>query len=332
LNKSSATTPEAYQLCLKGRYHANQTTAAELKKGTEYFQQAIEKDPGYALAYAGLADSYSAIGGDWEYLPPSDTFSKAKAAAMRALEFDDTLAEAHAALAYATFFADWDWPRAEREFKRAIELNPNSALSHQRYAECLRTRLRFNESLAETQRAQELDPLSPDIVSKLGNVYFFTRRYDESIAQEQKALELNPNLPSVRAMLATAYAMKRMYPQALAEYDKISDQDKVTAAGNQFVAGILGWIYAVSGRRADALKIAKEFKDLSAHAYVDFYWSGVIYAGLGDKDEAFRLLEKGYQEHAAGMQYLAVDPFWYGMRSDPRYADLLRRIGLPQPN
>jgi tetratricopeptide (TPR) repeat protein len=330
LSKSSATNPEAYQLYLRGRYHANQTTEAELRKSIEYFQQAIDKDPGYALAYAGLADSYSALGGGWMYLPPTDTLPKAKAAAEKALELDDTLAEAHAALAYATFF-NWDWPGAEREFKRAIELNPNSALSHARYGECLKTRLRFNESIAEAQRALELDPLSPDTFSQLGNFHLMTRRYDESIAQFQKALDLNPNLPVVRAMLATAYTMKRMYPQALAEYDKIADQDKVTAAGNQFAAGMLGWIYAVSGRRTDALKIAQEFKDLSAHTYVDFYWSGVIYAGLGDKDDAFRLLEKSYQEHAATLPYLAVDPFWYGMHSDPRYADLLRRIGLPQP-
>jgi serine/threonine protein kinase/Tfp pilus assembly protein PilF len=329
LAKSSATNPEAYQLYLRGRYHANQTTEAELRKSIEYFQQAIDKDPGYALAYAGLADSYSALGGGWMYLPPTDTLPKAKAAAEKALELDDTLAEAHAALAYATFF-DWDWPGAEREFKRAIELNPNSALSHDRYAECLKTRLRFKESIAEAQRALELDPLSPDIFSQLGNFYLMTRRYDESIAQFQKALDLNPNLPVVRAMLAMAYAMKRMYPQALAEYDKIADQDKVTAAGNQFAAGMLGWVYAVSGRRTDALKIAQEFKDLSAHAYVDFYWAGVIYAGLGDKDEAFRLLEKSYQEHAVTLPYLAVDPFWYGMRADPRFADLLRRMGLPQ--
>ncbi len=310
LTKSSATNPEAYQLYLKGRYHANQTTAAELKKGIEYFREAIDKDPGYALAYAGLADAYSSLGGGWMYLPPTDSFPQAKAAAMKALELDETLAEAHAALAYAVFFADWDWPSAEREFKRAIELNTNSALSHARYAECLKTRLRFNESIAEAQRAQQLDPLSPDIVSQLGNVHLMARQYDESIAQFQKALDLNPNLPVVRAMLALAYAMKRMYPQALAEYDKIADQDKITAAGNQFVAGMLGWVYAFSGRRTDALKIAQEFKDLSAHAYVDFYWAGVIYA--------------------ATMPYLAVDPFWYGMHSDPRYADLLRRMGLPQ--
>jgi serine/threonine protein kinase/tetratricopeptide (TPR) repeat protein len=331
LVKSAATNPEAYQLYLKGRYHANQTTAAEVKKGIDYFQQAIEKDPGYALAYAGLADSYSTLGGGWVYLPPIDSFPKAKAAAMKALEIDDTLAEAHAALAYVVYYADWDWPRAEREFKRAIELNPNSALAHDRYAKCLNTRLRFKESMSEAQRAQELDPLSPEIVSEPGSVLLLARRYDESIAQFQKALDLNPNLPVVRALLAWAYAMKAMYPQALTEYDKIPDQDKAVAAENQLVAGGLGWVYAVSGRRADALKIAKEFRDLSSHAYVDFYFVAGIYAGLADKDEAFRLLEKGYEEHSASMPYLTVDSFWYGMRSDPRYADLLRRMGLPQP-
>ena len=331
LAKSPATNPEAYQLYLKGRYHANQQTAAEVKKGIAYFQQAIDRDPGYALAYAGLADSYSILGGGFMYVPPSDSFPQAKAAAMKALELDDTLAEAHAALAYAVLFADWDWPTTEREFKRAIELNPNSALSHSRYAECLKTRLRFNESMAEAQRAQELDPLSPDIASELGVVHFMARRYDASIVQFQKALDLNPNLPAVHATLAIAYAMKRMYPQAFAEYDKIADQDKVTAAENQFVAAVLGWLYAVSGRRTDALRIAQEFKDLSAHSYVDFYWSGMIFAGLGDKDAAFRSLEKSYQQHAATMPYLAVDPFWYGMHSDPRYADLLRRMALPQP-
>jgi TolB-like protein len=201
LAKASATNPEAYQLYLKGRYHANQTTAAELKKSIDYFQQAIAKEPSYAPAYAAMADAYSALGGGWMYLPPSDSFPKAKAAAMKAVELDDTLAEAHVALGYAAFF-DWDWPSAEREFKRAIELNPNSALPHRRYAECLKTRLRFNESIAEAQRAQELDPLSPDIVSELANVYLIAGQYDESIAQFQKALDLNPNIPVLRAMLA----------------------------------------------------------------------------------------------------------------------------------
>jgi len=332
LNKSFATNPEAYRLYLKGRYFANQATAAGLEKSIEYFQQAIEKDPGYALAYAGLADSYSGLGGGWQYLPPSDSLPRAKAAAMKAVELDDTLAEAHAALAYAVFFADWDWQSAEREFKRAIQLNPNSAVSHDRYAECLKTRLRFDESMAEAQQAQDLDPLSPEIVSQVGDVYFFTRRYDESIAQYQKALDLNPSLPVIRASLGWAYAMKRMYPQALAEFDKISEQDKAVAPENQYVANGLGWVYAVSGRRADALKIGKGFKDLSSHVYVDFYQVAGIYAGLGDKDEAFRLLEKGYEQRSVTMPWLAIDIYWYGMHSDPRYADLLSRMGLPKPD
>jgi tetratricopeptide (TPR) repeat protein len=315
---------------LKGRYFGNQATGAGLKKGVEYFEQAIDKDPGYALAYAGLADSYSALGGDWLYLPPGDSIRKAKAASKKALELDDTLAEAHAALAYATFF-DWDWPNAEREFKRAIELNPSSAISHEHYAEFLRTRLRFNESMAEAQRAQELDPLSPDIVAGVGFVYLYTQQHDESIAQFQKALELNPNATVLRVGLSWAYAVKGMYPEALGEYDKIPDQDKAVAAGNQFVASGRGWVYAVSGRRADGLKIAQQFRDLSSRSYVDSYFLAGIYAGLGDRDEAFRLLENGYNEHSAQMPYLGIDVFWDGMHSDPRYADLLRRMGLPQP-
>jgi eukaryotic-like serine/threonine-protein kinase len=331
LAKSSTTNPEAYQLYLKGRYQANQTTAAGLKKSIEYFEQAIDKDPGYALAYAGLADSYSQAVGGWGYLPPNQTLPKAKAAAIKALELDDMLAEAHASLATAELFYDWDWSKAEREFRRAIELNPNSAIPHARYSNFLSTnRRRLEESIAEAQRAQELDPLSPDIVSNLGFVYLDMQQFDEAIAQFQKALDLNPNLPAVHALIASAYTMKRMYPQALAEYDKIADQDKAVAAENQFVAGGLGWVYAVSGRRADALKIAKEFMDLSSHAYVDFYPVAAIYAGLGDKDEAFRLLEQAYKEHSGIMIFLAVDPFWYGMHSDPRYADLLRRMGMPQ--
>jgi tetratricopeptide (TPR) repeat protein len=329
LNKSFATDPEAYQLYLRGKYHANQATAAGLKKAIDYFQQSIDKDPGYALAYAGLADSYFALGGGWLYLPPSDCFPKGKAAAMKALALDDTLAEAHTALAYAKFF-DWEWVSAEREFKRAIELNPNSALSHRRYAEFLQTRARFGESMAEGSRAQELDPLSAEIVSQPGIVYLFTRRYDESIAQFQKALDLYPNAAGIRTELAWAYAMKGLFPQALAEFDKIADQDKAVAAENQFVASGLGWVYAVSGRRADALKIAHEFKDLSSHTYVDQYQLATIYAGLSDKDEAFRLLERGYQQRSATLAYLGVDIFWYRLRSDPRYTDLLRRMGLPQ--
>jgi eukaryotic-like serine/threonine-protein kinase len=331
LGKLYSANAEAYQLYLKGRYHANQGTADGYKKGIEYFQQAIDKDPGYALAYAGLADCYGGLGGGNAYAAPRETLPKAKAAATKALELDETLAEAHAALGYAEFFSDWNWASAEREFRRAIELNPNSAISHSRYSEMLGTQERFDESVAEGERAQKLDPLSPHVLTQLAYAYLTTRRYDEAIAQFQSALELNPDAGTIRAQLAWVYGAKRMYPQAIAEYEKISEPERAVTEENQTVTSGLGWVYAVSGRRADALKLAKEFKDLSSHAYVDPYNIAVIYAGLGDKDEAFRWLEKGYEQHSSGMPYLTTDPFWSEMRSDPRFADLRRRMASTRP-
>jgi tetratricopeptide (TPR) repeat protein len=316
-------------LDLKGRYLSNQSTAGGLKKSLGYFQQAIDKDSGYAMAYVGLADSYNLLGGGLNYVSPSETLPKAKAAARKALELDETLGEAHAALGFAAWFYDYDWPTAEREFKTAIELNPNSALSHHRYSECLLTRGRFDEGISEVNRAQELDPLSTQSVDGLGRTYVFMGRYDESIPYFQKALDLYPNAAFIRAQLAWSYAMKRMYPQALAEYDKIGEPDKAVAAENQLVTDGLGWVYAVAGRRADALKIAKGVEELSSHGYVDFYQLATIYAGLNEKSEVFRLLEKGYEERSAGMPYLMVDTFWENVRSDPRYSDFLRRMGLP---
>ena len=328
--KTYVANPEAYQLYLNGRYHANKGTYDGLMKGIEYFQQAIAKDPNYALAYASLADSYVELGGWLTYLPPSEAGPKAKAAAMKALELDDSLAEAHAALARAQYYFGWDWPSAEREFKRAVELNPNSAISHHGYSELLLARARFDESIAEGMRALEIDPLSPQIVADLAYTYLVMRRYDEAIAQHRKALDLDPNAAWIRHDMAHAYTLKGAYAQAIAEDDKIPVQAKVVAAENKLIASGIGWIYAVSGRRADALKIAEQFKDLASHAYVDFYQVAEIYAALDDKDQAFRLLEKAYEEHSSNMPFLAVDPFWDGIRSDPRYADLLRRMGLPQ--
>jgi len=331
LVKSSQPKPEAYQLYLKGRYLSNQSTAESLRKSIEYFQQAIDIDPGYAMPYVGLADSYNWLGGGLNYVSPSETLPKAKAAAMKALELDKTLGEAHAALAYAEWFYDWDWSTAEREFKAAIELNPSSAISHERYSECLLTKTRFDEGIRERKRAEELDPISTHSLGGLGHAYLVMGRYDESIPHFQKALDLYPNAAFIRAQLAWSYAMKRMYPQALAEYDKIAEPDKAVAAENQLVADGLGWVYAVAGRRDDALKIAREVEHLSPRTYVDYYQLATIYAGLGEREETFRLLEKGYQERSVGMLYLRVDPFWENVRSDPRYVDLLRRVGLPQP-
>src|SRR5438094_2000454 len=200
--KTYVANPEAYQLYLNGRYHANKGTYDGLMKGIEYFQQAIAKDPNYALAYASLADSYVELGGWLTYLPPSEAGPKAKAAAMKALELDDSLAEAHAALARAQYYFGWDWPSAEREFKRAVELNPNSAISHHGYSELLLARARFDESIAEGMRALEIDPLSPQIVADLAYTYLVMRRYDEAIAHHRKALDLDPNAAWIRHDMA----------------------------------------------------------------------------------------------------------------------------------
>jgi eukaryotic-like serine/threonine-protein kinase len=314
------------------RYHQNQTTAEGYRKGIEYFQQAIDKDPGYALAYAGLAGSYAGLGGGNAYASPRETLPKAKAAANRALELDETVGEAHATLGYAGLLSDWNWAKAEREFRRAIELNPNNAISHAVYSEILGTQERFDESVADGEQAQKLDPLSPHALTALGYAYLSTHRHDEAIAQFQSALELDPNAGNIRAQLAWAYGAKRMYPQAIAEYEKISERERAMTEENQTVTSGLGWLYAVSGRRADALKMVKEFKDLSSHAYIDPYNIAVIYAGLGDKDEVFRWLEKGYEQRSSGMPYLTPDPFWDGIRSDPRYIDLLRRMRSTPPS
>ena len=327
ISKHYTENSEAYQLYLRGRYYFDQRTGESMRRAIDLFQEAINKDPNYALAYAGLANAY--VSSDTA-APPRANVPKAKAAAMKALELDKTLGDAHAALALVEWFYDWDWSSAEREFKAAIEINPNSAISHQWYSECLLTRTRFDEGIGEMKRALELDPISTQALGGLGHGYLVMRRYDEAIPNFQKALDLYPNTAFIRAQLAWSYAMKRMYPQALAEYGKIAEPDKAVAPDNQLVADGLGWLYAVAGRRADALKIAKEMEELSSRSYVDFYQLATIYAGLGAKDETFRLLEKGYQQRSTGMLYLVIDTFWDNVQSDPRYADLARRLGLPQ--
>jgi serine/threonine protein kinase/tetratricopeptide (TPR) repeat protein len=320
---------EAYQLYLKGRYHASKSTAEGLKKGVEYFQQAIEKDPGDALAYAGLADCYIDLGGSMGYLPQSEIFPKAEAAATKALEIDETLADAHAAFGSVKAMYKWDWTGAEREFKRAIALNPSSAHAHGRYAQYLIFTGQFDEGLTENKRAQDLDPLSPTVAGNLGYNYMVARQYDDSILQCKKAIDLEPNAMWLRALLAWAYARKGNHAQAIAEYEKMGPQGYAVSAENQLIASGLGWIYAVAGRRKDAERVIEHFNTLSSEASVDPYWMAAIYSGLRNKDRAFESLEKSYRQHSGNLAYLKPDPFWDDLRSDPRYADLLRRMGLP---
>lgn len=321
---------EAYQLYLKGRYHASKSTPEGLKKGIEYFQQAIEKDPSDALAYAGLADSYVRLGGGFGYALENDVFPKAEAAAIKALEIDDTLVEAHAAFGSVKALYKWDWTGAETEFKRAITLDPRNANAHNRYAQLLTWTGRFSEGITENKRAQDLDPLSPMIAGDLGFDYMVARRYDDSILQCKKAIDLEPSAMWLHAYLAWAYARKGDYAQAISEHEKLGLQGQEVSAENQLTVSGLGWIYAVAGRRRDAERVIEQFNSISSAATVDPYWVAAVYAGLGDKDRAFELLEKSYRQHSANLAYIKPDPFWDNLHSDSRYPDLLHRMGLPQ--
>ncbi|HET6671622.1 MAG TPA: protein kinase, partial [Pyrinomonadaceae bacterium] len=316
---------EAYQLYLKGRFHWDKRTPEAVKKSIEYFNQAIEKDPTFALAYVGLADSYvvPAI-----RIPPREAMPKAKAAAMRALELDETLAEAHASLARVLASYDWDWTNAEKEYKRAIELNPRYPVAHQWYGGYLAVMGRTNEALAERKRAQELDPLSLIINSELGMAFYYARDYDQAIGQFEKTLELDQNFPPGRAFLLAAYEQKGMYNEAIAEFKKALPLRGISEVG--FLRAGLGHVYAVTGKKSEARKVLAELKQLSEQGYVPAPSIALIHAGLGEKDQAFAWLEKGYEQRAFQMQWLKIEPRWDSLRSDPRFGDLIRRIGLPE--
>jgi tetratricopeptide (TPR) repeat protein len=315
---------EAYQLYLTGRYHLNRLTDDGFLKGREYFGQAIDKDPNYALAYAGLADSYNMLSG-WNALPPKEGFPKARVAATKALELDDELAEAHNALGTVKHFYDWDWQGAEREFRRAIEINPNYADAHQMYSFYLSAMGRFDEALAEMKRAQELDPLSLVKIAGIGEILYFQHQSDQAIEQYQKALQMDTNSGFAHWAIGNAYVNKGMYQEAIAEYQKA-----IPLSGDSpDELASLGYAYALSGKRQEAFQIVDDLKQRSKQNYISPTLIAVVYAGLGEKEQAFEWLDKAYNGQDSNLVYLKVDPMFDSLRSDPRFADLLRRVGLP---
>jgi serine/threonine protein kinase/Flp pilus assembly protein TadD len=316
--------PDAHEAYLKARYYWNLRTEEGLKKGIEYFQQAIEKDPGYALAYAGLADSYSVLG-FWNFMAPKEAYPREKAAAFKALEMDETLAEAHTSLGDARFKYDWDWVGAEKEFKRAIELNPSYATAHHWYAGYLSAMGRHNEAIAEAKRAQELDPLSLIINTTGGLVFFYARRYDEAIAQWRSTLELNAGFYPAHLYLGRAYEQQKLYEQAISEYQKAL----APGQGNPALAAHLARGYAAAGKRTEALKIISNLRELSKRRYVSSYVIAQIYTALGDTSRAFQWLDKAYQDRDTWLDWLKAEPGFDSLRSDPRFQDLLRRMNFP---
>jgi len=324
LTKNYTANPEAYQLYLKGRYAWNKFTPVEHKNAVEYFNQAIAKDPGYALAYVGLADTYGASATN-SWILPKEGYSKAKAAVKKALEIDPTLAQAHATLGALIMFADFDWEAAEREFKRSEELDPNVNLTYEVYSYLFSALGRHDEAIAKAQRGLELDPLSATLSEDLALAFYLARDYDKAIKQNQKTLELDPNRAFAYVWLGNVYDVKGRYDDAIAAHQKAISLTERTSV---FLSP-LGHAYAGAGRRGDAIAILNEMKEMSKQTYVSPYDLAILYTGLGDKDNAFEQLNKAYDERSGWMIYLKVEPDFDPLRSDRRFQVLTQKVGLP---
>jgi serine/threonine protein kinase/Tfp pilus assembly protein PilF len=327
LAKTSTQNPEAYQLYLKGRYYWNRgQSEGELEKGLAYFQQAVEKDPNYAQAYVGIADSYLYLGLFFEFLPPREVMPQAKAAAAKALQLDESLAGAHTSLGMAALYYDWDLPKAREEFSRAIQLDPNYVEAHHQYGWYFIATGHPDEATAELQRALALDPLSLIILTDLGVPPMARHQYDLTIEQERRALEIDPNYWFAHLQTAWPLMFKGDYKEALLE-----GQAARNLEANCWTDGFLAALYPHLGKRAEAMGMLQQLKKQSAEKHVPHYLLAQVYSSLGDTDQVFQSLEKGYQDRSGLMfQAMKWDPFLDPLRTDPRFKDLLRRMGLPQ--
>jgi tetratricopeptide (TPR) repeat protein len=300
----------------------NQRTPEGFNKAIEYFDKTVALKPDYALAHAGLADCYNMLA-TYGAKPPSEAFPLAKAEARKALDADDSLAEAHTSLAYALFRGDWKWVESEREFRQAIRLNSKLAQAYQWYANLLVALGRSDEAIAQSKRAQELDSTSSIIRSNLALVYIFAHRFDDSIAVCQKFLELDPTYFAARRYLGQAYAQKGKYDLAISEL-----QRAVATNGSPLIRAELAHTYARAGKRDEAQKILTELQRLSSERYISPYHIALIYSGLGNKEEAFNWLEQAFQGRTDYLVFLKVDPRFDWLHGDPRFTSLLERIGL----
>jgi TolB-like protein/DNA-binding winged helix-turn-helix (wHTH) protein/tetratricopeptide (TPR) repeat protein len=325
LTKHQTENTEAHLLGLSGRYLLEKKKTEGTRKAIEYFEKAIEKDPKYALAYAGIAESYFSLSitGSME---PREAFPKARAAATKALEIDPLLADAHYDLGIAHFFHDWDWAAAEREFKRAIEINPNYAAPHEMYAHLLSNLGRHDEALVESSRSLELNPLSLISNAIRGQILFFAGRYDEAAAHLQNAINIEPNFWISHLTLGKVYERKKMYSQALAEFQSASQ----VSGGAPEPKSLLAYTLAVSGNPGEARRLVNELQRMSQRQYVAPKHIALVYAGLREKDEMLDWLEKAYRDRDISLTFIKVEPRWDEYRAEPRFADLLRRVGFTQ--
>jgi TolB-like protein/DNA-binding winged helix-turn-helix (wHTH) protein/Tfp pilus assembly protein PilF len=316
--------PEAHEAYLMGRFFWNKRTRDGLMTSLNYFQKAVALDPQDPLGYTGTADSYSILGA-LEWLAPSEAFPKAREAALKALEFDDTLAEAHSSLGQV-YEVEGDWAGTEREFKRALTLNPSLAVAHSRYSSFLLKLGRREGGVAEAKRARDLDPLSPLMNVLLGQALYHAHRFDESQQVLLKTLELDPNFSGAHIVLASTYAAKEMFRESVAELQKAAG----VYSGDVMILAPVGYDYAKSGRRSDAEKILKDLQAESQRKYVSGYFVSWVCIGLGKKDEAIQWLERAYQQKDYQLTWMGAEPLLDPLRSDTRFLDLLRRLGLPQ--
>lgn len=316
---------DAYAAYLHGRYYWYKRTIEGFQKSIQYYEQAVAADSNYAPAYAGLADAYALLGSSPnDGLPPNEAMPKAKVAAQKALQLDDRLAEAHASVAYIDMVYDWNWLSAEKEFKRAIEINPSYAGAHEWYAEFLAARGRESEALSEMKRARDADPLLVLMHAAVAEALYYSRRYDDVISQCQQTLELDPDYPIAHFHLGRAYMAKNMYPQAIAEYQKA----QATLGETPAIVMAIGYANAKSGNRVAARKALEELHAQSKQRYVPALYFGAIYIGLGDADAGMSWLEEAYLEHCDYLIYLNADPMADTLRSNPRFQTLLRKIGI----
>jgi len=328
LASARAVNPEAYEACLKGRYFWSKRTEASAKKAIEYFQLAIEKEPSYALAYAGLADSYASPAlaeALQESVPPAVAFPRAKVAASRALELDDMLGEAHASLATFKFLYDRDWTASEAEYKRALELNPNYANAHIWYAQSLLWMQRPDEAVAEARRARDLDPLSLVINANLGFILAVTHHYDLGIEQVRKTLDMDPSFALAHYRLGQIFILAGKHAEAIPELEKAI----ALSGGSPRATAELGIAYAQLGNRRQALKLLDGLKELANGRYVSPFNLALIYGALGDKNHALEWLEKADEERSPSLKLLNLSPAFRNIRSEPRFVELVNRAGLP---
>ena len=321
VTKTYTTNPEAYQLYLKGSYYKSKYTEEGYKKAIEYYQKAIEKDPNYALAYADIAFSYN-FASDW-YLAPHEAMPKAKAAALKALELDNTLASAHSNLGVIAFWYEWDWATSERELLRSMELDPT--YSHKEYGLYLTAMGRLDEAIREDEIAQGYSPLDLSIYFDFAQLYIYAGRYDQAIEKARKGSELDENYWGSHVALGLAYERKRQFPEAIAEMEKAHSLDN----NNAWITGYLGYVYAAAGKKAEAQKVLDELKELSKQRWVSPFNIAIVYAGLNDKDQAFEWINKSIEARSL-LALARVEIAFDNLRGDPRYRDLLNRLNLPE--